>query len=373
MLNLARWWHQKNTPTLEWHMQETGLRAELYSGLPAFAETHMERLYGNIYASPKQWRITGALSERTGCYVEHEDDHLSAVIAFERDGAHVRVLNEGHRIPQALLQRFADRLFHDDTSISMISLHAVQLDTPTSHPALAYECLEDIVLDLPATEDAYFGRLGGSTRSYIKRYMNKLKKTFPGMQHQIMTGKEILESDIRSVVALNKARMEGKGKVAGIDDDELQRIIALAKECGLLNVIRVDGRIIAGTINFQAGENYFLEVIAHDPAYNDFRVGTLCCYLTICECIRRGGREYHFLWGPHEYKYRLLGVERRLCHITIYRSRRALLGHPVVALKDLKNKWRRQAQQQLRSLRESNNPVAGVLKSLLHAVRRSPA
>jgi hypothetical protein len=354
-------------------MQETGLRAELYSGLPIFAETHMERLYGNIYASPKQWRITGALSDRTGCYVEHEDNTMSAVIAFERQGTQVRVLNEGHRFPQALLQRFADRLFHDDTSISLISLHAIQLDTPTSYPALAYECLEDIVLDLPATEEVYFGRLGGSTRSYIKRYMNKLRKTFPGMQHQVMTGSDILESDIRSVVALNKERMEGKGKVAGIDDAELQRIITLAKECGLLNVIRIDGRIIAGTINFQAGDNYFLEVIAHDPVYNDFRVGTLCCYLTICECIKRGGREYHFLWGPHDYKSRLLGVERRLCHITLYRSHRALLSHPVVALKNLKNKWRRQAQQRIRGLRESNNPVAGAVKSVLHAVRRSPA
>lgn len=354
-------------------MQDSGLRAELYSGLPAFAETHMERLYGNIYASPKQWRITSVLSDRTGCYVEHEDTSLSAVVAFERRGAEVRVLNEGHRFSQPLLQRFADRLFHDDTSISLITLHAVQSDTPTTYPTIAYECLEDIVLALPATEEAYFGRLGSSTRSYIKRYLNKLKKTFPDLQHQTMSGSDINENDIRSVVALNKVRMEGKGKVAGIDDAELQRIILLAKECGLIHLIRVDGRIIAGTINFQAGDNYFLEVIAHDPDYNDFRVGTLCCYLTICECIRRGGREYHFLWGPHDYKYRLLGVERRLCHITMYRSRKAMISHPVVVLKDWKNKWRRQAQQRVRRLRESKGPVAGAVKAVLHAVRRSPA
>jgi hypothetical protein len=46
----------------------------------------------------------------------------------------------------------------------------------------------------------------------------------------------------------------------------------------------------------------------------------LCCYLGICECISRGGNEYHFLWGQYEYKYRLLGAQRDFARLTIYRS-----------------------------------------------------
>jgi hypothetical protein len=344
--------------------------AELYTGLPDFAEQHMERLYGNIYASPKQWRITGALSDRTGCYVEREGGEILAVIAFERRASEVRVLNEGHRFPPDLLERFARRLFHGDASIDMVTLHAVQQEKPTGYPSLAYECLEDIVLDLPASEDAYFAQLGGATRSYIKRYLNKLRKTFPAIRQEIITGSDISEADIRSLVLLNKSRMEAKGKTAGIDDEELRRIIALAKVCGLLSVLRYEGRIIAGTINFQAGNNFFLEVIAHDPVWNDYRVGTLCCYLTICECIRRGGREYHFLWGPHDYKFRLLGVERRLCHLTIYRSRTAMAIHPLIAAKEMKNKWRRKAQMQWRRFKESKSPIAAALLQVISAPRR---
>lgn len=83
----------------------------------------------------------------------------------------------------------------------------------------------------------------------------------------------------------------------------------------------IDGQVCAGTINYRVADNYFLQVVAHAPAYDDYGLGTLCCYLTICECIARRGDEYHFLWGRYEYKYRLLGVERDLSHLLIYRSR----------------------------------------------------
>jgi hypothetical protein len=141
------------------------------------------------------------------------------------------------------------------------------------------------------------------------------------MRHEVYAGADIDEAQVRGIIELNRARMAGKNRSSYIDDAEAERIVHFAKRYGLMSVMSIDGRVCAGAINFRVGDNYFLKVIAHDPAYNDYRLGTLCCYLTICECIARGGRDYHFLWGRYEYKYRLLGVQRDLDHVALYRSR----------------------------------------------------
>src|SRR5690606_22906735 len=81
------------------------------------------------------------------------------------------------------------------------------------------------------------------------------------------------------------------------------------------------------------GDEYYLDVLSHDSEFSDIGLGTLCCYLSVCECIRRGGRVYHFLWGRYDYKLRLGGVERPLFDVTLYRSRLPMMLRPVPVIK----------------------------------------
>jgi|GEM_PF-431507 len=343
----------------------------LENEIPAFAEAELERLYGSIYASMKQWRASGALDESIDTYVEYRGGKIKNLYLFHRENGEARVLNEGIVVGDEDVQRFARHLFERYSDIDIITFHAVQ--STIRQPGYVhhgYHCLEDIVLTMPTTGDAYLASLGSATRSYIKRYLNKLKRSFPSFKHEVILNEEISEKDIGDLVAFNKARMEGKGKVQGIDTQELRRIILLAKECGMLSLFRIDGRICAGTINFRAGDNYFLEVIAHDPAYNEYRLGTLCCYLTICECIARAGKEYHFLWGPHDYKFRLLGVQRELDHLTIYRSRRHVLLHPRMAWRNWQLACKRQSRLRLQALLQRDDIRGRALNRLVGWLRR---
>jgi hypothetical protein len=324
--------------------------------IPPFTEAELERLYGNIYSSMKEWRVTGTLGEDASAYIEWQGNAVTTLYLFHVAGREIRVLNEGIPVGDAQAENFADLVFAHFPQACAISFHAVRSTVrEPQYPHRSYRCLEDIVLMLPASADAYLAGLGGSTRSYVKRYLNKARRSFPSLLHEVTVDAAIHEDELREVVALNKLRMEGKGKVQGIDERELHRILALAKECGMLSVLRIDGKIRAGTINFRVGDNYFLEVIAHDPAYNDYRLGTLCCYLTIGECIARGGREYHFLWGPQDYKFRLGGVRQELDHLTIYRSRRHALLCPEMAWHNLRQEWLRKAREWLRESRKGGN------------------
>jgi hypothetical protein len=115
--------------------------------------------------------------------------------------------------------------------------------------------------------------------------------------------------------------MKEKNKNTSSEDLEVDRILKLVKECnGFVGVATIDNEICGGLINFRIRNNYFMKIIAHDPRYNKFSLGRTCCFLTICECIRRGGEEFNLLWGQLDYKRRLLGMKLDLDEISVFRS-----------------------------------------------------
>jgi len=294
----------------------------------------MDHLYQHLFSSLTRFRIYGDIASDTSTYVALKDDKPVCVLLFRADKNKVHVLNEQIDIRAEEIERFTRAIFARFKAVDVISFHAVKADIRRlPFPRQQFNCTEDIILALPDTEEAYRARLGKATRSYINRYMNKLKRDFPSLRHEIYLKEEVNEQHVRDIIAFNRARMAGKNKASYIDDLEEERIIECAKQSGLVSVMTINGRVCAGTINYRIGENYFLHVIAHDPSYNEYRLGTLCCYLAICECIAQGGREYHFLWGRYEYKYRLLGVQNDLDRLAIYRSRLALLKNGGMALR----------------------------------------
>jgi len=337
--------------------------------VPPFMEAALERLYGNLFSSLAYYRTFGG-AENASAYVMRDGKAIVCAWLFRRSGNTVRVINEGIRIHQDDVMRFAGYIFGAYPEVNVISFHAVRpqiADLPLPHQR--FNCLEDMVLSLPSTTDAYLGSLGRSTRSYIHRYLNKLKRDFPSFSFQVLMAKELSDAQIRHIIKLNRMRMAIKGKESINDDDITQRIIGLARECGLVGVIMLDGQICAGSINYRIGDNYFLETLAHDPAYSDYRLGTLCCYLTICECIARGGHEYHFLWGQDEYKSRLLGVQRDLDDLVLYRSHWHMILYGKLVMQHLMNAVERQLQIWVREVRRKDNFSGRMINRLWRFVR----
>jgi hypothetical protein len=338
--------------------------------IPAFVAEELPRLYGNIYSSLAQWQTWGALESDFHVYVVRRGQRIETLLVYRIEGTTARVLNEGIRLDGATTEQFAEYVFGACPHVAAISFHAVRSRFEMLRfPYQRFNCLEDIVLDMPATAEQYLASLGGATRSYIKRYLNKCKRDFPGFAHEVHVDGEIDEQTVRDVIELNRWRMREKGKHFGTDHAEIARIVRLARQCGLVSVIRIGGRVCAGTVNYEAGGNYFLEVIAHDPAYNDYRLGTLCCYLTICECIRRGGREYHFLWGQHDYKFRLGGVQHDLDHIALYRSRMALMRHTAMVFRNWQTEYLRKAQLWIRNARKEIRIFARMATAAVESLR----
>jgi CelD/BcsL family acetyltransferase involved in cellulose biosynthesis len=313
--------------------------------VPPFVETEVDQLYGNIFSSLLEFRIYGWVGGRTSTYLECREGRISALLLFERDKGRVRVLNESIRVGTDEMQRFSDYIFSRYDDVNVISFKAIETDIRSLHfPYQRFNHLEDITLTLPADANAYHASLGKNTRRNIKRYGDRLRKTFPSYCFEVYEKGAVQEHHIRRLIEFNHARMADKNIQSVIDEDETRRIIKLAKACGLVGIATMDGKVVGGAVSYRSGCNYFLNILAHDPDYDDYWIGFLCCYETIRACIDRHAKEFHFLWGRYDYKFALGAVQRDLDNVTIYRSRLQLFLNGKLAWREAAGGYWRQAK-----------------------------
>jgi hypothetical protein len=323
--------------------------------LPAFVEAELERLYKSVFASMVRVRSMG-LFEQVSAFVARRGGEVSCVLLFRRDGGVVHVLNEAVALHAADIECFARTLFANYPAVRLVSFPALRARIGTlPFPYQQFDCLEDIVLELPHTADAYFAALGKNMRSSLKRYQKKIAADFPGFRYAFYEKGDIGEQDLAAVVGLSSARIASKNQLSTHTGEKTRQLMRLVKECGVVLVATIDGRVCAGVICTQFGGNFFMHVVAHDPAYDEYRIGKVCCYLSICDAIARGAAEYHFLWGRYEYKYRLLGEQRDYDRLVIYRSRLALLRNLKLFLRTAWRGYGRRAKWWLLDEQRSNN------------------
>jgi hypothetical protein len=289
--------------------------------IPSYVEREMDRLYGNLYSSISKFRTHGSM-EDISTYVVYKGGEILTVFLFRMKHGKVTLLNEVIEISEEDLSRFVRTVFEKFPAVNCVSFFAIKTElSQLPYPCQRTNYLEDIIVTLPDSVDTYLAGLKKNTRRNIKRYTNRLQTHLPNFSYATYAKDDIDEQDVRDIIKLNHARMSDKNNVSALDDEESEKMIQLVRECGMICVAKNDGVVCAGAISFRVGNNYFLKVLAHDSQYNDYSLGILCCYHIICECIHRGGREFHFLWGRYDYKYTLLGVQRDLDYLGVYRSR----------------------------------------------------
>lgn len=293
--------------------------------VPPFVEVELERLYENVYTSLARYKIYAEI-ENASTYIVRKGSEIATIFLFQMEKNKVKVLNKQIRIDEEEINRFSSAIFSRFGSINIISFYAIETNiSRLTFPHQQYNCLEDIVLTLPETPEKYLASLGSNTRYNVKKYIKKFEQKFPSFQFETYAKEDVSEHHIREIISLTDARMAFKKKPSYIRDADMKRIILLVKIYGLIGVITIDGRICAGHICYCVGTKYFMHVIGHDPQYNDYHLGTICNYLSICDSIVRGGRECRLMGGGRKYKAQFLAAPLIFDSISVYRSRMQLL------------------------------------------------
>jgi hypothetical protein len=337
--------------------------------IPPFVASELVRLYGNLFSTIEKWQACGVL-QRASTYVVRDADANLTILLFSRIGGVVRVLNEFVALGAKDLNRFACHIFTTFTDVTRIDFGPIhpafeQLD----FPYLRANCTEDVVLSLPADTKTYLASIGRSTRQNINYYRNRLKRDHPSLIFSVQQGNAIDEQDFHGIIALSQARMEGKAKTHGFGEKQAGILMRMARQCGSIATVKIRDRLAAGTIFFRIADNFFLYVIAHDSAYNDYGLGTYCCFLTIDHCIAQNGRNFHFLWGREEYKYRLGGLQRDYDMLSLYRSRGRKFLQAAHWLRMTQRGWERQIKVRLMRPEWRGNAFMQTARRVVRTVR----
>lgn len=297
--------------------------------LPSYVWAALEQRYHSIFCSEPLLRLHGALTPYLEAWVLRMQGRIVALILFERHARVLRVINEVFDLTGEQLDGFAQAVFARYPRLSAIWLHAVALQGRAQrYPSSVVPVSDDYVLSLPSSEAAWLASLSAQTREKIRYQLRRTQRRQASLHFRTIPAAAIDDTQLRTVINFNRARMQAKGRRFGMDDQEQHRLCTLMHERGQLSVLEIDGQIRAGLLCTRAGADLTMHVIAHDPAFDDLRLGFLCCVLTIRDAIAHGLQRFHFLWGHYDYKTRLGGQCVVLSQVLLLRSGCHAWRHP---------------------------------------------
>lgn len=334
---------------------QPGVQSEFIAApFPDSLWTMLESLYASVFSSRVLlWPQCSAEKSAAQAYawVEHTDGQLSALLLFTLEGPLVRVLNEVVSLSASVIRRFASALFASYPDARLVQLHAIFFQQQPGVPVLLSSVFsEDYVLDLPASSTAWQASLSRQAREKVRYHIRRSFRRQPALEFTVTSGANIDASEIIAVLRLNRHRMENKGKSYAMSDAEESQLSTQMQQVGMLFALRLEGEICAGLLCSVTGTDIYMHVVAHDPAYDDLRLGLVCCALAIQHSIELRFVRFHFLWGHYDYKRRLGGSARPLYRVLVAREPLQLLRHPIHsarwflnAARDTARRWRRPA------------------------------
>ena len=213
---------------------------------------------------------------------------------------------------------------------AQIDFHAIaplpRLTVGSVRAQLSWPCTEDIVISLPESTDAYMCQLGKATRKSIRKHLSRASRELEGFSHRVISGARLDAEIVRQIVDFNHARMRQQGRESAIDEDATRELTGLIRSKGEAGLIVSGERICAGTLACRIGDDIFSLVNAHDPAFDFLGLGNLCRHLMIMTAIDAGAQRFHLMGGNLAAKRSTLATRQVLHHVSLYRSRLAILG-----------------------------------------------
>lgn len=290
--------------------------------IPDFAETALDALYGSLYSSLPQLRLSSLDGVHT--YAAWQSGKLCDLFLYVCRGREIRVVNEGMRLNDQAAAHFARIMFNRHPDAERVHFHAVQCRTaPVRLPTARFTLTEDMVIELPCSEEAYVASLGKSTRKSLRQTLARAR----GISHRLIPGEAVDVSLIRAVIGFNRARMAIKRRTSVLDETAGRKLLALLRARGTAGVVTLDGQLCAGTLACRFGDDMYSLVNAHDPQFDTLRLGTISRHLMILAAIRSGVRRFHLLGGNLASKQLALAKRVPLDDLLIYRNKIARLRH----------------------------------------------
>lgn len=210
-----------------------------------------------------------------------------------------------------------------ERSNSLIWMRKFLRENMVSH--LFYNQHVSPFIELPPLLDDYLKTLGYEIK-YKKR---KLLKTHPVTFELAQQGND-LDSDFTKLISLHQRRWNKKNEPGSFDENRVnyltfhKKIIKRFNENNWLYLafLKHNNETIASQYNFIYGGKIYCFSVGFDPAWSKHSVGSVLMLMVIEDAIQKKVKEFDFLSGEEEYKYRWTDKKRVTFDLAIFRSRK---------------------------------------------------
>lgn len=173
-----------------------------------------------------------------------------------------------------------------------------------------------------ATWDEYLASRSSHFRGGVRRRERKLFREHDARFR--LSDPDHLEADLDSLFALHSMRWRGF-------DSAFERarafhfaFAAIARDCGWLRLwlLEIEGRAVAAWYGFRFGGSESFYQAGRDPAWAQYRVGSVLLAHAVRAACQDGMDEFRFLRGDEEYKYNFATGDEGLVTVAVPRGLR---------------------------------------------------
>ena len=287
-----------------------GVPAELFDELPD--------LYSSAFSIAEYFVIYDRPRRMYAC----ELDEPRQVIIFTSLGATADVLNKVIDIEPSAMERVVAAIFRARPEIRRIRAEVKFSPRELGLPLRKLYSSDHLLIELPASQEAYERSLGTATRKNLHKYRNRLQRSHPDFNLRTLEGDQISLALVEQVFAWNEERIRDKGERWAYENqpDALYKLWRLLQSYGVALCGYVGDECVAGWLLLNVGHDCLAHTAGYVPSYTDVHLGFLMTSFCVSESIRRGCARLQLGWGTTTYKQRLGAAPVTAYRVSIYRS-----------------------------------------------------
>ncbi len=176
-----------------------------------------------------------------------------------------------------------------------------------------------LYVPLPGDFETYLMNIDKKQRHEIRRKMRRAEESELDVRWYIVSDEAVLDAEIDDLLALMANDHHKEEFLTEVMRTHMRTSVHAAFQAGWLQLafMEVDGRKAAGYLNFDYGERIWVYNSGLDFEYGDLSPGWVLLGYLLQWANENGKREFDFMRGDEEYKYRFGGVKRDVMRVTV--------------------------------------------------------
>ncbi|HWS24909.1 MAG TPA: GNAT family N-acetyltransferase [Anaerolineales bacterium] len=172
---------------------------------------------------------------------------------------------------------------------------------------------------LPASFDGYLASIDKKQRHEIRRKIRRAEESGRNVRWYITTQLNELNDHINELFRLMALDPKKAVFLTPLMRQQLERCIRTSFDNGYLQLafLEADGKKVCVYLNFDLDDKIWVYNSGYDREYNDLSVGWVLLGYLIEYAIQLGRKEFDFMRGDEDYKYKFGAINRPVMRLSI--------------------------------------------------------